>query len=210
MSEQKIHITNQMLDRTQSLMLHGVGFVSGDPTVRISKPYVFHPGVQIIATEPGYAKWIYMMLPINRGSLITDIKIAQHRVGIESRISIIRLVEQKEPTSATVVHDYKIENTLSPTTGTISTGCKVIVNNSILLKVCLDFLNTEDIIEIGSVEIRYIPEYVSLSEADKMERNGSRDISNSITGSSYNEKVKRPSLADLIFKKQRKNIISNN
>ena len=34
-------------------MLHALGLVTGDPTIRISSPFVFHPGVQITVSEPG-------------------------------------------------------------------------------------------------------------------------------------------------------------
>lgn len=201
MSIQEIHISPELHDRAQTLMLHGIGFVTGDPTIKISNPYVFHPGMQVTVSEPGDSKWIYMMLPINLGSLITNVSIAQHRVGIESKISIIRLIEQKIPISATVIHhykihDYKISDNI-PSTGSISTGCSVIVKNSILLKVCMDFLNTEDMIEFGSVEIKYIPDYASLAKVNKSDKekfNGNSD-----------KKNKRQSFTKLLFNKQKRN-----
>lgn len=169
MSEQKIHITRKLLSKRKSLLMHGVGFVTGDPTIELSYPFTFHPGMQITVTEPGDSKWIYMMLPLEMGSLITDIKIAHHRTGLNSYISLIRLIEQKEPISATVIYNEKFTNDI-PSTYVISSGCNVIVGKSILLKVCMNFASKEDMIEIGSVEIRYIPSYVSLSGMDKNER----------------------------------------
>lgn len=169
MSEQKIHITRKLLSKRKSLLMHGVGFVTGDPTIELSYPFTFHPGMQITVTEPGDSKWIYMMLPLEMGSLITDIKIAHHRTGLNSYISLIRLIEQKEPISATVIYNEKFTNDI-PSTCVISSGCNVIVGKSILLKVCMNFASKEDMIEIGSVEIRYIPSYVSLSGMDKNER----------------------------------------
>lgn len=169
MSEQKIHITRKLLSRTESIMMHGVGFVTGDPTIELSYPFTFHPGMQVTVTEPGDSKWIYMMLPLQQGSLITDIKIAQHKTGLNSHISLIRLIEQREPISATVIHNEKFSNNM-PSTCVINSGCNVIVGKSILLKVCMNFASKEDMIEIGSVEIRYIPSFVSLSDIDKNER----------------------------------------
>lgn len=169
MSEQKIHITRKLLSKRKSLLMHGVGFVTGDPTIELSYPFTFHPGMQVTVTEPGDSKWIYMMLPLQQGSLITDIKIAHHRTGLNTHISLIRLIEQREPISATVIHNEKFTNNM-PSTFVISSGCNVIVGKSILLKVCMNFASKEDMIEIGSVEIRYIPSYVSLSGMDKNER----------------------------------------
>ncbi|HSH67120.1 MAG TPA: hypothetical protein VLB84_15335 [Bacteroidia bacterium] len=150
-------------------MMHGVGFVTGDPTIELSYPFTLHPGMQVTVTEPGDSKWIYMMLPLEMGSLITDIKIAHHRTGLNSYISLIRLIEQKEPISATVIYNEKFTNDI-PSTCVISSGCSTIVNKSILLKVCMNFASKDDIIEIGSVEIRYIPTYATLSSIDKNER----------------------------------------
>ncbi len=172
MSEKNVNITRKLLSQTESMMMHGVGFVTGDPTIKLSYPFTFHPGMQVTVTEPGDSKWIYMMLPLNQGSLITDIKIAHHRTGLNSHISLIRLIEQQEPISATVVHNDKFDNNV-PSTCVINSGCKVIVSKSILLKVCLDFFSKEDMIEIGSVEIRYIPSFISLSGMDKSEKKNS-------------------------------------
>lgn len=204
----KIHrqLPMKILSSTQSLMLHALGFVTGDTSIRISYPFLFHPGVQVTVTEPGEAKWIYMMLPVTRGSLITDINIAHHRTGLESRISIIRLIEQREPIVATVVHDGAIEKTV-PSTCVVSTSCRVVVNRSILLKVCMDFADSDDMIELGSVEVRYVPEYASLPEAKKKEIEGKYIREESLAGlfnSSHSLNVRRPSFVELFLQKTRK------
>jgi len=112
-------------------MLHALGFVSGDPTIRIGYPFVFHPGVQVTVSEPGNAKWVYMMLPVPKGSLITEIKVAHHRSGIQSRITHIRLVQQREPVAAEVVHDDSIAENI-PSIYVISSSCHVIAEKSVL------------------------------------------------------------------------------
>ena len=152
------HIPKKILSKTESLMLHGIGFVSGDPTIQIHYPYLYHPGLNITVTEPGEAKWIYLMLPIRRGSLITDINIAHRRTGLHSHISLIRVIEQREPVSATVLFDEYIDKNL-PASCIVSSSCRIVVNNSVMLKVCMDFTDTDDVIELGSVEINYIPDY---------------------------------------------------
>lgn len=162
------HITKKLLAKRESLMLHSLGFVTGDPSIKIDYPYVFHPGLQVTVSEPGDAKWIYMMLPVSRGSLITNIKIAHHRVGLQSHIMLIRLVEQREPIFATVVHNEAIEKTI-PDTSVITSSCRVLVDNSILLNVCMNFASTDDMIELGMVEVSYIPHYASLLRQKKGE-----------------------------------------
>lgn len=147
------------------LMLHGLGFTSGDSTVKISYPFTFHPGVQVTVTEPGNAKWLYMMLPLSKGDLITEIRVAYYS-GSRSRISFIRLVEQREPVAAAMLHERKMPEEM-PSMSEASTSCRVVVNKSVLLKVCLDFVSTNDMIEIGSVEVKYIPEYNTLQDSEK-------------------------------------------
>ena len=83
MPHHTINISKKLLSKTESLMLHGIGFVTGDPTINLGYPYISHPGMQVTVNEPGDSKWIYMMLPVVSGSLITDIKISYHRVGID-------------------------------------------------------------------------------------------------------------------------------
>ena len=203
MSEQTIHITRKLLSRTESIMMHGVGFVTGDPTIELSYPFTFHPGMQVTVTEPGDSKWIYMMLPLQMGSLITDIKIAHHRTGLNSHISLIRLIEQREPISATVVHNEKFNNNM-PSTCVISSGCNVIVSKSILLKVCMNFASKEDMIEIGSVEIRYVPSYVSLSVMDKNERKES-EPEQIFKLNGINKEESKPILSELFSLRKKEN-----
>ena len=139
MAKTRAHNTKH-LTGTRSLMLHSLGFVTGDPSIKISYPYLFHPGLQVTVNEPGNAKWIYLMLPITRGSLITDIKIAHHRTGIQSRVTLVRLVEQHEPVSATVIHDEAIDKAI-PSTCVINSTCRVVINNNTLLKIYINFTN---------------------------------------------------------------------
>ncbi len=158
MTNSNIHIPKKILSKKETLLLHSAGFVTGDPTIKLRYPFVFHPGTQVVVTEAGDAKWIYMMLPIVSGSLITNVKIAHHRIGINSKVSIIRLVEQQGPISATVVHNHKIESSFS-SIEVISSECFVPAKKSLLLNVCMDFNSKEDIIEFGSIEVSYIPNY---------------------------------------------------
>ncbi|MBF6597829.1 MAG: hypothetical protein ITF98_06340 [Fermentimonas sp.] len=201
MPHQTINISKKLLSKTESLMLHGIGFVTGDPTINLGYPYISHPGMQITVTEPGDSKWIYMMLPVVSGSLITDIKISYHRVGIDNRILFVRLVEQGEPISATIVHDDKLQTDLF-SSGIIQTSCRVLVKKSVLLKVCIDFQNTDDMIEFGQVEIKYIPNF---EEITGMRRRFLRDRDSSGTENGNNsEKEYNPTMTELLLTKLNK------
>jgi len=143
----------------QTLMLHGLSLVTGDPSIHISYPFLIHPGVQITVSEPGDGKWVYMTLPMPRGSLIQEIEVAYHRTGIQSYITNIRLIEQQGTIAADVVHDEEIEQTL-PSIFTI--------------KICMQFANTEDMIEFGSIEVKYIPQHgiIRNSRQEQRKRTG--------------------------------------
>ena len=142
-------------------MLNGIGLVTGDPTIKISYPFVFHPGAQVTVTEPGDAKWIYMMLPLCKGDLITEIKIVYQRTDINSDLLLMRLIEQDKPTSATVLHNLKVK---SEATGviTITSACHIEVKKSMILKLCLNFSTIHTLLEFGAIEVKYIPEYTSM------------------------------------------------
>jgi hypothetical protein len=150
---------------------------------------------------------IYMMLPLQMGSLITDIKIAHHRTGLNSHISLIRLIEQREPISATVVHNEKFNNNM-PSTCVISSGCNVIVSKSILLKVCMNFASKEDMIEIGSVEIRYIPTYATLSSIDKNERI-EEEQEQIFKFNGISKETEKPFLLELFSQRKKKTILTS-
>lgn len=196
-----INISKKLLTKRVSLMLHSIAFVTGDPTIKLGYPYVFHPGMQIRVNKEGDSKWIYMMLPLSSGDLITDIKIAYHRVGIENSIVMVRLVEQGEPISATVVHDEKTSSDL-PATGVIHSSCSVLVKKSILLKVCLDIQNIEDMIEFGSVEIGYVPRFEEMTGLKSKLLKESDLQSSNLNNNPLKEY--NPSLSELILSKIRK------
>ncbi len=203
MPHHSINISKKLLSKTESLMLHGIGFVSGDPTIDLAYPYVFHPGMQVTVTEPGDSKWIYMMLPVVSGSLITNIKISYHRVGINNRILFVRLVEQGEPIFATVVHDDKLKENV-PTSGIIQSPCRVLVKKSILLKVCMDFQNIDDMIEFGMVKIDYIPAFEEITGLKRKLLSREKDLQTSDNNGNNPIKEYSPSLSELILTKLNK------
>lgn len=210
MDNTRNHISSKLLEKRESLMLHAIGFVTGDPSVRISNPHTFRPGVQVTTAEAGDSKWLYMMLPVTQGSLITDIRIAHHRTGLRSHVAIIRLVEQQEPVAVEVAHNEMFDEAL-PGTCVVSSACWVIVKHAVLLKVCLDFADSADIIELGSVEVSYIPGYTSLPEYRKEVK--SREMSAQKEGNGaglfsirHSLNFYRPPLLDMVLQKKRKTV----
>ena len=202
------HFHKKTFPVSQTLMLHSLGFVSGDPTIRIGYPFVFHPGVQVSVTEPGDAKWVYLMLPIPKGSLITEIKVAYHRTDILSSISHIRLVEQREPMAAEVIYDEKISNAL-PSIGVIKSECHVTVKRSLILKICMAFTSTDAMIEFGGVEVEYIPDYEqqSLSEND-VDKKRKEEMLIYKFNKKQSITENQPTLVDLFFQTRKKKTIS--
>lgn len=201
------HFSKRSCQNPQTLLLHAIGFVTGDPTIRIGYPFLFHPGVQVTVTEPGDAKWVYMMLPVPKGSLLTGIKVAHHRTGIQSHISHIRLVEQREPVAAEVVHDDRLEQSI-PSSYVISSPCHVIAKKSMLLKICMEFSNTDDMIEFGAVEVQYIPDFEPVDINDDKNKKRKEDTLIYKFNGKHSDNANQPILANLFSQTKRKQSIS--
>lgn len=170
MNSRNNHMKGVKSLKMESLMLHGIGFVSGDPTIKFGYPFLLHSGMQVNVTEPGNVKWIYMMLPLTKGSLIKEIEISCHCSDLLSRITHLRLVEQSEPYTSNLVHNEIIEEECFHTNfSKLHSNCNVVVNKSILLKLCLNFIDTDDTIKIGSVEVKYIPCYKQMEDIEQIE-----------------------------------------
>ena len=202
------HSSKKSSQNPQTLMLHAMGFVTGDPTISIGYLYVFHPGVQVTVTEPGDAKWIYMMLPLPKESLITGIKVAHHRSGIQSNITHIRLVQQMEPVTAEVMFDDHIEKDI-PSLSVISSICHVIAEKSTMLKICMEFANTDDMIEFGAVEIEYIPDYEKIITPDEGDKIRKEDTLMYRFNGKHSLNETQPTLVDLFFQPKKKKLISH-
>ena len=171
-------------------------------------PFLFHPGVQVTVTKPGDAKWVYMMLPVPKGSLITGIKVAHHRSGIQSNISHIRLVQQREPVTAEVIFDDHIGKDI-PSLSVISSICHVVTEKSTMLKICMDFANTDDMIEFGAVEIEYIPDYEKIITPNEENKKRKEDAQIHKFNGKHSVKETQPTLVDLFFLPKKKKSISH-
>jgi hypothetical protein len=137
----------------KSLMLNGIGFVTGDPTLKLNYPFVSHVGFQINASATGDLKWVSMMLPLNKGEIVNGIRITYRNTNVRSFISQIRLVELVSSNTAIVRHDDGTDLLSTVSTTATSAVSNLQVNGSILLMLRLNFGNIADMIEIGAVEI---------------------------------------------------------
>ena len=138
----------------KKLMLNGIGFVTGEPTLKLNYPFVSHPGMQITATGTGDLKWVYLMLPLCKGDTIKAITITYKNSNARSFISQIRLVNQISPSPVGVIHDDGTD-LLATTVTTYTSPANNIVDGSTVLNLRLMFGNAADMIEIGAVQIDY-------------------------------------------------------
>jgi len=74
--------------------------------------------------------------------------------------------------------------------------------------VCMNFANTDDMIEFGSVEICYIPDYMAPHEKKKKDKKVSKEAEEMVATYLFNNhralNMHRPTLAELFMKKKRK------
>jgi hypothetical protein len=137
----------------KTLMMNGIGFVSGDPTLKLNQPQVSHPSIRINCSIAGDLKWIYLPLPLNRGDIIKGIKISYKNSNARSFISQIRLADMVGPDIAHVKHDDPADLLATSVSTKTSTVANVPVNGSMVLELRLNYSNIADTIEIGAVEI---------------------------------------------------------
>jgi hypothetical protein len=89
----------------ETIWLSPTGFVTGDPTLQISYPFLSHPGTVVTCTAPGDLKWVSMGLRLPPNAKIEDVIISYEVSSPGSFISQIRLADMTTPDHATVLHD---------------------------------------------------------------------------------------------------------
>ena len=144
-------------DSVQTLWLSPANFVTGDPTLRISYPYVAHPSTEVSCTAPGDFKWVSLGLQLPPDVYIDEI-IVYHEVSNErSFIAQVRLAEMTSPQSATVIYDDPSHLTSttpashsSPVGGYVPTG-------AMTLELRLNFQDTNDKVFLGAVAVKIRP-----------------------------------------------------
>jgi hypothetical protein len=136
-------------------------YVSGDPSLVISYPFVSHPGTVVTCKEPGDLKWVSMGLRLPPYVSIQEVTVwyqisnPDPQTPPNSLISQIRLTEMKTPDRATVLHDDGTDLTSTiPTAHTSKVGGKIpTLGSSVTLSLRLNFQNTTDTILLGAVEV---------------------------------------------------------
>jgi hypothetical protein len=139
----------------ETIWLSTTGFVTGDPTLKISYPFVSHPGVVVTCTAPGDLKWVSMGLLVPPNAKIENVIIAYEVSSPQSFISQIRLAEMTTPDHASVLHDdpTPLQST-SPTSYTSHVG-GLATEGAVTLGLRLNFQNTSDEIRLGAVGVTF-------------------------------------------------------
>jgi parallel beta-helix repeat protein len=148
----------------QTLWLSPTEFVTGDPSLRLSYPYISHSYAIVTCTSPGDFKWIFMGLWLPENVAIEEIIVCYH-ISIQqtqqnqlSFISQIRLTEMMTPDKAIIIHDdgTGLKDT-SPTCYTSHVDGKVpSAGSTITLALRLNFKNTTDKIMLGAIGVKVL------------------------------------------------------
>jgi len=136
-----------------TLNLNGNLLQSGDPTLKLDRPYWAHPSIEISTnsvSNPEF-KWVYLTLPLSAGTTIKGVQVYFQTTG-KSSICQTRITWQTFPNVANVVvDDATNHNSATPASYTVNTNTPV--NGSMVLELRLNFVNTTDLIMIGAIEI---------------------------------------------------------
>src|ERR1700720_2338257 len=88
-----------------TIWLSPTNYVTGDPTLRLSYPFVSHPSTTVACTTPGDFKWVSMDLRLPPNVQIEALIVCYEVSNVRSFIAQTRLAEMTTPDHATVVHD---------------------------------------------------------------------------------------------------------
>src|SRR5262245_59865343 len=95
----------------QNIWMSPTDYVTGDPTLVISYPFMAHPSTIVTCTAPGNFKWIWLGLRLPPNASIEAITICYQisnpnpQISPQSFISQVRLLEMGTPDKVTVRHD---------------------------------------------------------------------------------------------------------
>src|SRR5215471_401034 len=89
----------------KTIWLSPTEYVTGDPSLEISYPFVSHPSTIVSCTAPGDFKWVSMGLRLPPDAQIGEVIICYEVSNARSFISQVRLVEMTTPDHAAVIHD---------------------------------------------------------------------------------------------------------
>ena len=137
----------------QTIWLSPTNFVSGDPTLRVSYPFVSHPSTIVSCTAPGDFKWVSMGLRLPPDAQIEDVIICYQVSNTSSFIKQVRLAEMTTPDHVTVIHDDPTPLTSTAPTSYTSGVPGLVPSGAVTLELRLNFQNPGDQILLGAVGI---------------------------------------------------------
>jgi hypothetical protein len=139
----------------QTMWLSPTDYVTGDPTLRVSYPFVSHPGTVLTCTAPGDFKWVSMGLPLPSDVKVDEVIICYELSNPQSFISQVRLVEMTAPNQATVRHDDPTDLKSTSPTCYSSKVAEFTSTAALTLELRLNFQNTTDEITLGAVGLSF-------------------------------------------------------
>jgi hypothetical protein len=139
----------------QTIWLSPTDYVTGDPTLRLSYPFVSHPGTVLSCTVPGDFKWVSMGLLLPPHVKIDEVIICYEVSNPQSFISQVRLVEMTAPNQATVRHDDPTDLKSTSPTCYSSKVAEFTPTAALTLELRLNFQNTTDEISLGAVGLTF-------------------------------------------------------
>jgi len=137
----------------QTIWLSPTNYITGDPTLRLSYPFVSHPGTIVTCTTPGDLKWVSMGLRLPPNVQIEQVIICYELTQSSSYIAQTRLAEMTTPDHANVVHDDPTHLTSTTPTSYNSVTSGLIPTGAVTLELRLDFQHTSDEILLGAVGV---------------------------------------------------------
>src|SRR5262249_49825678 len=139
--------------------LSPTGFVTGDPILQISHPFVSHPNTVVTSKTTGDLKWISLGLPLPPNVSVEAVTICYQisnpdpQTPATSSISQVRLVEMNTPDQAIVRHDDPTElKSTSPVCHT-SKVSELVPSAAVTLTLRLNFQSLTDQILLGAVGV---------------------------------------------------------
>jgi hypothetical protein len=130
-------------------------YVTGDPSLQISYPYVAHPATEVKCSSPGDLKWIYMDLPLPLGAKIEAVNLCYQVSNPRSFISQIRLTEMSTPNTAYVRHDDPTDLTSTRPACYVSKVASFVPKSAVMLQLRLNFQDSADKITLGGLSITF-------------------------------------------------------
>ena len=141
------------------LVLSNTGFVSGDPTLTLTMPFVGQPSLTVQASAAGDLKWIVVGVPLTFpqavGNTIDAVAICYKTSNSASFISQTRLVEYLGPSVGFVKHDDPTDHDSTTDECYFSSVADYTPGGAVNLWLRLNFANSTHVISIGTVGVHF-------------------------------------------------------